>query len=112
MEPASLTRQVANYVADFLMDHKQIAKISILGDLKMPMDKDNTIQTAYGFAHCMSGKKDPASQMKRAFFLVSILQESFLRKDRLLQNIGIDFYDKKQREAYINSVVDMIMKSD
>lgn len=111
-DPIVLTKMVANHVADFLMDHKQIAKISIVGDLKSPTEEDNSMKTAYGFALCMSGGKNPDREVKKAFFLVAILQESFLRKDSLLQNIGVDFYDKKQREAYINSVVDMLIKAE
>ncbi len=45
----------AKQVMDFLMDNMQISKISILGDLKNPREKDNSMGTALGFAHCMAG---------------------------------------------------------
>lgn len=105
-----VTQYVAKKVIDFLMDNKEISQISILGDLKLPKEKDNSIDTVFGFAYCMSSGINPEKKMKRAFYLVSILQESFLRKDVLHKNIAVDFYNKKQRDKYIDDIVSMIME--
>jgi hypothetical protein len=83
--------------------------ISILGDLSSPQVNDNSIRTAHGFAYCMSYGIDSEKYIKKAFFLLTILQESFLRKGVLYSNIGVDFFDKKQRDNYIDSIVDMVM---
>ncbi|MFA9377028.1 MAG: TetR/AcrR family transcriptional regulator [Lachnotalea sp.] len=109
MKPIDMTKHVAMQVADFLMENKQISKVSILGDMKNPKEKDNSIDTALGFAYCMSGGQNPKKYMKKAFYLLSILQEAFLRKDVLVQNIGVDFYDKKQRDCYIEEIIDIII---
>lgn len=110
LTPKEVTQYVAKQVADFLMSHMQISRLSILGDLNSPEVKDNSISTVFAFAHCMSGGIATEKYIKKAFFLVSILQESFLRKDVLIQNIGIDFYDKKQRDDYINDIINMLME--
>lgn len=107
--PKEVTEYVAGQVMDFLMENRQISRLSILGDLNSPGRKDNSIRTAYGFAHCMAGQSAPENYRKESFFLLAILQESFLRKDVLMENIGVDFYDKKQRDAYIKTIITMIM---
>lgn len=108
--PKEVTKYVARHVMDFLMENRQISKLSILGDLNSPEAKDNSISTAFAFAHCMSGGIDPTTQIKKAFVLVSLLQESFLRRDILMENIGVDFYNKNQRDDYINDMINMIMR--
>lgn len=105
-----VTQYVAKQVMDFLMENKEISRISILGDKNLPKEKDNSIDTTFGFAYCMSGGIHPEKKMKRAFFLVAILQESFLRKDVLDKNIDVDFYNKNQRDEYIDYIVSMIME--
>lgn len=110
MTPKEITKCTAIQVADFLMNHMQISRLSILGDLNTPKVKDNSISTVYAFAHCMSGGIKTDKYIKKAFFLVSILQESFLRKDVLVHNMGIDFYDKNQRDDYINNIIDILME--
>ena len=107
--PTEVTKTAAIYVADFLMANRQISKISILGDLKTPKEQDNTYGSSYGFAYCMSGGHMREAYMRKAFFLVSILQESFLRQDVLLSSLGVDYHDKVQRDAYVCEIVDMIM---
>lgn len=109
MKPIEMTKRVVVQVTDFLMENKQISKISILSDLKNPKEKDNSIDTAMGLAYYMSGGQKSDEYMKKAFYLISILQESFLRKDVLIENIGVNFYDKKQRDSYIEEIIDIIM---
>ncbi|MDD3413872.1 MAG: TetR/AcrR family transcriptional regulator [Lachnospiraceae bacterium] len=110
--PREITQYVAKQVMDFLMENKEISRISILGDLNLPKEEDNSFHTAFGFAYCMSGGINPEKKMKSAFFLVALLQGSFLRKDVLNKKIDIDFYDKNQRDKYIGDIVSMIMEGN
>ena len=106
-----LTKQVTKQVIDYLVDHPQISKISILSDLNSPHYKDHSMSTAYGFAYYIAGRKKPTTlQLQKGFFLVAILQESFLRKETLLQDIDIDFQDKNKRDQYIDLLIDIIME--
>lgn len=104
-----ITKIAANHVMDFLMSNIQIARVSIVGDLSNPQVGDNSMQTAKGFAYCMSGGTHLEAYMARAFYLMSIMQESFLRRDNLVSTIGVNLNIKSQREAYMNEVVDMVM---
>ena len=108
-EPVDITKAVACQVTDFLMENEQIARISILGDLSGPQRNDNSMRTALGFAKCMEGDTPEKQYMKKAFFLVSILQESFLRRDEMPEISGTDYYDKKQRDSYVMEIVNMVM---
>ena len=108
-ESIDITKAVACQVTDFLMENMQIARISILGDLSGPQKNDNSMRTALGFAKCMAGDAPVRQYMQKAFFLVSILQESFLRREEIPEITGTDFYDKQQRDVYIEKIVSMVM---
>lgn len=103
------TCRTVKLVADFLMQNQQISRISILGDMKNPSACDHTFYTASGFASCMTDSISPSDRMYRGFFLVSILQESFLRRDILKQEMGLDLYQKEERDAYIDQIIAVIM---
>lgn len=110
LEPLYRTKLVAIQVVKFLMENQSISRISILGDMKEPKEKDNTVGTAIGLAYCMASDGGSySSYLKKAFLLVSILQVSFLRKNMLQHEIGVDFYEESQRNEYINSIVEMVM---
>lgn len=109
MNPLEITKSVTKQVMDFLMGNQQISKLSILGDLKAPEAMDNTMKTVMGFAACISAGKPSWEDKQNAFLLTAILQESFLRKDVLNRSLGIDFHDKRERDAYIDKVIDKVM---
>jgi AcrR family transcriptional regulator len=100
------TKTVVKQVIDFLMDNQQISKISILGDLKQPKLMDNTMKTALGFAIRLSGGEVTQVHKVNGFMITAVLQEAFLRKDCLKESLGIDFYDKKQRDLFIDDIVE------
>lgn len=109
LTPADAAACVASQVMDFLMANKQISRISILSDMKSPKSNDNTMGTAVGLARTMSGGQNPDDYREKAFQLVCIMQECFLRRDILKECIGVDFNDKKQRDKYLHDVVADIM---
>lgn len=105
-----VTKLTAKAVVDFLMDNIQISKISIISDLKNPDVKNNTIGTVMGFAYCLSGGEVTEKHKQQAFALTSMLQEAFLNRDVLGEVIGVDFYNKKERDRYIELMVEDIVK--
>lgn len=57
----------------------------------------------------MSGGKNPDREVKKAFFLVAILQSLF-KEGQFITKMCCDFYDKEQRKKpMLNSVVDMLI---
>ena len=110
LEPLARTKLVTKQVVGFLMENQSISKMSILDYMKNPKDKDNTIGTVIGLAYCMSPTKEAyATYLKKAFYLVSILQVSFLRKDMLQQSVGINYYDNQKRDMFLEELVEVIM---
>lgn len=101
VERAERLGKVAAQVADYLDQHPQISRISILGDMSAPSCKDNTIKTAYGFSKTVSRDVADADALIRSFCLTAILQSAFLRKEVLKDCIGVDWADETQREAFL-----------
>ncbi len=99
---------IAKLVMDFLMSSQQISRISILGDMSNPKELDNTTRTIYGFAGGGLKEKPSDEDIHEAFILTSILQQSFLRRDLLKKSMNVDFYEKKERDIYIDRIVDTI----
>lgn len=101
------TKRIAKLVMDFLIANPEIAKISILGDLKHPGEVDNTMGTVRGFERRLSGGDVHDTHCRtEAFMITAAMQVAFLRKDVLRETIGIDFSDKPQRDAYIDDLVE------
>lgn len=100
------TRCVAKQVMDFLMGNPEISKISILGDLKQPKEGDNTMGTVHGFGNRLSGGNMQSFHKINSFMITAVLQVAFLRKDILLQTLGVDFNDKVQRDAFIDDLIE------
>lgn len=105
-EPIEITKYVAKQVMDFLMDNKQISRVSILGDLKQPSVTDNTMKTVLGFAKSLSGGQPTDKHTISSFMITSVLQEAFLRKDILKDCIGVDFNSKEQRDNFIDYIIE------
>jgi AcrR family transcriptional regulator len=105
-DPAEITKCVARQVMDFLMTNSQISRVSILGDCKQPKVMDNTMKTVMGFAHCLSGGQITDAHKASGFLITSVLQTAFLRKDILKDCLQVDFYDKAQRDSFINQLIE------
>ena len=105
-EPIEITKCTAKQVMDFLMENKQISKVSILSDMIQPKAIDNTMKTVLGFRRCLSGEQMTDKNMINSFMITSVLQEAFLRKDILKETLGIDFYDKEQRDRFIDYTIE------
>lgn len=101
-----ITKCVAKQVMDFLMDNPEISKISIIGDLKQPKERDNTMGTVRGFSSRLSGGNMQSFPSINSFMITAVMQVAFLRKDVLLQTLGVDFYDKVQRDAFIDDIIE------
>lgn len=104
--PIETTKCVAKQVMGFLMENPQISRVSILDDLKQPKATDNTMKTVLGFGRRLSGGQLTDTQKLQAFMITAVLQEAFLRKDLFKESFGVDFYDKEQRDEFIDRLVE------
>ncbi len=93
---------------DFFMENRQILKVSILNDLYSPQPMDNTMRTAAGFERGLSGGEPGGRTKLEAFLITVIMQAVFLRKDVFKESMGIDFYCKKDRDAFLGDIIEKI----
>lgn len=107
----SRLKKVTKMVASFLIQNASVSKISILGNMNAPKIVDNTMTTVNGFLFSMEdyniAKKE---KMLLSFALTSILQVAFLRKDIMKENFGFDFNNKKEREIFIDFMIDKLFE--
>lgn len=102
-------KKVTKMVASFLIENPSVSKISILGDMNEPKILDNTMKTVNGFLSSMGDYNIPKEEkMLLSFGLTSILQGSFLRKDTIKESFGFDFNNKKERETFVDFIIDRL----
>ena len=99
------TKRIAKEVMDFLTENSEISKISILGDLKHPEIADNTMRSVYGFERSLLKDRSEVSARLHAFMITAILQVAFLRRDWMLETLGVNFNEKKQRDIFIDEMI-------
>jgi len=101
---------VVKMVADFLMEHQAISRISILADYRQPAPDDNTMKTVKGFSAVLAkgGGELGRKQQFAVFALTSLLQSAFLRKDLTAGLCGYDFNQKEERDALIDMMADQL----
>lgn len=104
--------RIASQVTDFLIDNPQISRISILGDMRNPDARDNTMGTVFGLSNTISGGASDRESGLRAFCLVAILQAAFLRKDVILETMGLDYHNKQDRDAFLARAVKWILNEE
>ena len=108
--PTQLAACAMKQVVDFLMQQEQVSQISILGDLKNPGVRTNTMGTVNGIAYYLGSGEITQLHKRQAYTIVAVVQEAFLCRKVLKEMIGIDFYDKIQRDEYIDQVVRGVTK--
>lgn len=105
----SRLKKVTKMVANFLIQNPSVSKISILGDMNAPKEADNTMKTVNGFLFSMEDYNiSKEEKMLLSFGLTSILQAAFLRKDIMKESLGLDFNNKKEREIFIDFIIDRL----
>lgn len=110
----NLLRFLAKLTCTFLVKNQGISRVSILSDLIAGNCSDNTSQTIQAYIPvmreiCGEAKSDEEIYLS-THILITTLQSAFLRRDVFMQNAKVDFYDIKQRERYIDMVVEIILR--
>lgn len=102
-------KRVAKMVADFLINNEAVSRISILGDMANPKTDDNTTKTMRGFNLALGECKVAENEKSiLIFILTSIMQSIFLRKDICFQLFNINFYDKRERDLFLDFLIDRL----
>lgn len=100
----------ATYVFDFLFEHSAISRVSILGDLQYYTKNCNSVLTQHGFALSLQDEMSNEDKSIFVFILTAAMQTAFLGSETVKQLLGYDFTKAEDRAAYINKLVDILLK--
>ncbi|WP_195267756.1 TetR/AcrR family transcriptional regulator [Eubacterium sp. 1001713B170207_170306_E7] len=97
----------------FLFEHDAVSKISILTDMSMPKEDDNTRRTYLAYLPLVSAccpDWDEMTVKRKTFCLIATMQQIFLRHKEILQLQGIDLTDKEKRRLFHAQVLHDILE--
>ena len=92
---------LGNITLDFLFEHYAISKISVLTDMQSPKENDNTYRT-YAL--------DEAAIRRKTLYLITVMQQMFLRYEIISQILGIDLRQKENRRNFHTQVLHDILE--
>ena len=114
LEPLDKLRFLAKSTCSFLVLNQGISRASILSDLFAGNSADNTSQTIKAYLPVVREIYGDTKTHEEIYIcthiLITTLQSAFLRRDVLMQNVELDFFDATQRERYIDMLVEIIFK--
>lgn len=111
--PEEKLRIMMKNTCAYLATHENISRISMLTDFTHHNPNDNTAQTAAAYYPLMRaachGQMSDDEVKRRTYLMILAIQGAFLRGTLLKGEIGLDFHDKQQREALVDSVLDFYL---
>ena len=103
--------KAAQEVFEFMLAHKSITRISVLGDYQDYGDAANSHYSLEGFSHIIGDAiQDEQEKRRIAFALICAMQVSFLRCCVDPHFLGHDLSQKPERDAHIAELVNQLMK--
>ena len=110
MPPIDKLKIMLKGTGDLLDSNPLFGRISILHDYLNPAIEDNTARSTEKymmiFREIYANKKTDEEIQIIAHTILSSAQLAFIRADAVKQTMGYDFYNKKQRDAFIEKLVD------
>lgn len=112
MDPLSKLKYLVKGTGLFLASNPGISRTSIQTDMLSPHCNDNTAATLSVYLPVVRevlGERKTDEELKLLLhMLISSLQAAFLRSDVFLKTFSIDFYDRAQRNAMIDRIIDSL----
>ena len=99
----------------FLFEHEAVSRISVLSDLTHPKLDDNTHRTFAAYLPLVAACRPDWSEQKvkeKTFYLITLMQQSFLRHRQIGIMLGVDFGDPAQRSAYHKKILEQLLEED
>lgn len=104
---------LGNMTLTFLFEHYAVSKISILSDMRMPKEDDNTHRTYLAYLPLMSACRpdwDKEMLERKTFYLIATMQQSFLRHDIVKQLYGVDLTVPEERQTFHRAILHDILE--
>lgn len=111
--PFEKLEYLGNMTLDFLFEHYAISKISILTDMKSPKENDNTNRTYLAYLPLVAACRpdlDEAAIRRKTLYLITVMQQMFLRYEIISQAWGMDLKQKEIRKNFHAQVLHDIME--
>lgn len=86
-----------------MFEHQAVSKISILSDLRLPRETDNTQRTIQAFLPLVAQCRpdwDGERVRQMTFYLISCMQLAFLRHEMLQKTQGINLKEPQERREF------------
>lgn len=111
--PFEKLEYLGNMTLDFLFEHYAVSRISVLTDMQMPKDNDNTSRTFAAYlplvAACRPDLDEPGIRRK-TFCLITTMQQMFLRYDTVSKLMSMDLTKKENRKAWHTQILHDILE--
>lgn len=98
---------------DFLFEQYAVSKISVLADMQTPKDNDNTSRTYAAYLPLVAACRpdlDEAAIKRKTLYLITIMQQMFLRYEVLSRTLEIDLRKRETRRAFHTQVLHDILE--
>ena len=99
---------LGNITLDFLFEHYAISKISVLTDMQSPKENDNTYRTYAAYLPLVAACRPDLDEA--AMYLITVMQQMFLRYEIISQILGIDLRQKENRRNFHTQVLHDILE--
>lgn len=104
---------LGNMTLDFLFEHYAVSKISVLTDMQSPKENDNTYRTYAAYLPLVAACRpdlDEAAIKRKTLYLITVMQQMFLRYEIISQTLGIDLTQKENRRNFHTQVLRDILE--
>lgn len=111
--PFEKLNYLGNMTLNFLFEHYAVSKISILTDMQTPKVNDNTHRTYTAYLPLISACRpdwDEETVKRKAFCLITIMQQAFLRHETITQMLGIDLKKEEVRRTFHTQILHDILE--
>ena len=108
LTPLERLEYLGNMTLSFLFDRCAVSRISVLTDMRMPKENDNTSRTYDAYLPLVSACRpdwDTEKVRRKTFCLITVMQQAFLRHEAVFRLLGTDLTVKENREAFHKQVL-------
>lgn len=113
LTPFEKLEYLGNMTLDFLFGHYAVSKISILTDMQYPKENDNTYRTYAAYLPLVAACRpdlNEAEIKRKTLYLITVMQQMFLRYEVISQTLGIDLRQKENRRKFHTQVLHDILE--
>jgi len=101
--PFEKLEYLGNMTLDYLFEHYAVSRVSVLTDMQNPKYDDNTHRTYAAYLPLVAACRpdlDEATVRRKTFYLITVMQQMFLRHEAISQMLSIDLGKKENRRAF------------